>query len=87
MTFIVAGCALLLALLVGVVLGDIGVSPLSKLRLLNSRDLLPGVTDQADDPSTKVSASGRLVPGIPVDACVDRYARRVGLRRRAKKRH
>jgi hypothetical protein len=50
MTFIVAGCALLLALLVGIILDDIGVSPLSKLRLGHSRDLLPGVTDEADDP-------------------------------------
>jgi hypothetical protein len=50
MTFIVAGCALLLALLVGIILDDIGVSPLSKLRLGHSRDLFPGVTDEADDP-------------------------------------
>ena len=50
MTFIVAGGALLLALLVGIFLDDVGVSPLSKLRLGHSRDLLPGVTDQPDDP-------------------------------------
>jgi hypothetical protein len=50
MTFIIAGCALLLALLVGIVLDDIAVRPLSKLRLGHSRDLLPGVTDRTDDP-------------------------------------
>jgi hypothetical protein len=50
MAFIVAGGALLLALLVGIVLDSLGESPLSKCRLSYPRDLLPDEVEREDDP-------------------------------------
>ena len=49
MAFIVAGGALLLALIVGIVLDSLGESPLSKCRLSYPRDLLPDEVEREDD--------------------------------------
>jgi hypothetical protein len=50
MAFIVAGGALLLALLIGIVLDGLGESPASKGRLGYPRDLLPNEVEKEDDP-------------------------------------
>jgi hypothetical protein len=50
MAFIVAGGALLLALIVGIVLESLGHSRLSKCRLSYPRDLLPDEGEREDDP-------------------------------------
>jgi hypothetical protein len=42
MSFVVAGCTFLLALLTGIVLDDIGDGPLSELRLKHTLACLPG---------------------------------------------
>jgi hypothetical protein len=50
MAFIVAGGALLLALLVGIIFDGVGESPLSKCRLSHPRDLLPDEVEKEDAP-------------------------------------
>jgi hypothetical protein len=50
MAFIVAGGALLLALLVGIILDGLGESPASKCRLSYPRDLLPDEVEREDVP-------------------------------------
>jgi hypothetical protein len=54
MTFVLAGCVLFLALLVGIVLDDLGWSPLAELRLDYPLALLPRATGQADDLSEAI---------------------------------
>ncbi len=49
MAFIVAGGALLLALLIGIVLDSLGQSPLSKCRLSDPRDLLPDEVETEEE--------------------------------------
>jgi hypothetical protein len=49
MAFIVAGGALLLALLIGIILDGLGQSPLSKCRLSYPRDLLPDEVEREED--------------------------------------
>ena len=49
MAFIVAGGALLLALIIGIILDSLGQSPLSKCRLSYSRDLLPDEVEREED--------------------------------------
>ncbi len=49
MAFIVAGGALLLALIIGIILDSLGQSPLSKCRLSYPRDLLPDEVEREED--------------------------------------
>jgi hypothetical protein len=50
MAFIVAGGALLLALIVGIALDGLGERPVSKCRLGYPRELLPDEVEREDDP-------------------------------------
>jgi hypothetical protein len=50
MAFIVAGGALLLALLVGIILDGLGENPASKRRPDYPRDLLPKELESEDEP-------------------------------------
>jgi hypothetical protein len=50
MAFIVAGGALLLALLIGIILDGLGESPVSRCRPSYRQDLLPDEVEREDDP-------------------------------------
>ena len=63
MSFIVAGCVLLLGLLAGIVLDDISVRPLSELTLKNSRHAvcLPGGRSSGGSPVHSGAKAGQVV--------------------------